>query len=67
MCPWTSDPHNIKNLMLGFDIILATTFSIPRFSVLQGPAIAAPALAGTSSLWEPKVVTATGLSGSPAI
>lgn len=53
--------------MFGFEIILATTFSIPRFSVLQGPAIAAPAADGISSIWEANVATATGLSGSPTI
>ena len=31
--------------MFGFEMMFATTFSIPKFSVLQGPAIAAPAAA----------------------
>ena len=46
-------------------MIFATTFSIPRFSVLHGPAIAAPD--NSASMWEARVVTATGLSGSPTI
>ena len=45
--------------------MLATTFSIPKFSVLHGPAIAAPE--SSASMWEAKVVTATGLSGSPTM
>ena len=42
MCPCTSAPVKIKKRMLGFEIMFATTFSIPKFSVLHGPAIAAP-------------------------
>ena len=55
------------NRILGFDTVFAITFSIPKFSVLQGPEIAAPAAAPISSLWEASVTTATGLSGSPTI
>ena len=36
---------------------------MPKFSVLHGPAIAAPV--NSASMWEARVVTATGLSGSP--
>ena len=42
MWPCTSAPANIKKRIFGFEIMLATTFSIPKFSVLHGPAIAAP-------------------------
>ena len=42
MCPCTSAPAKIKKRMLGLEMMLATTFSTPKFSVLQGPAIAAP-------------------------
>ena len=65
MCPCTSAPAKIKKRILGLDIILATTFSIPKFSVLHGPAIAAPD--NSASMCEAKVVTATGLSGSPTM
>ena len=67
MWPCTSAPHKIMKRMLGFETVLAITFSIPKFSVLQGPEIAAPAAAPTSSLCEARVTTATGLSGSPTI
>ena len=67
MCPCTSDPHKIKNLMFGLDMMFATTFSTPRFSVLHGPAIAAPAAAGISSMCDAKVTTATAPSGSPTM
>ena len=52
-------------MMFGLDIIFATTFSIPRFFALYGQAIAAPD--NSSSMWEARVVTATGLSGLPTI
>lgn len=42
--------------------MFATTFSTPKFSVLHGPAIAAPE--SSASICEANVVTATGLSGS---
>ena len=53
--------------MLGLEMIFATIFSIPRFSVLCGPVIAAPAAICAAPLrCEPHVVTATGFSGFPA-
>ncbi len=45
--------------------MFATTFSTPKFSVLHGPAIAAPE--SSASICEANVVTATGLSGSPTM
>ena len=44
MCPLTSIPVTRTNLILGLAMTLATIFSMPMFSVLQGPARAAPAL-----------------------
>src|SRR3990172_3431907 len=66
MCPLTSAPVTSMKRMLGLDIILATIFSIPRFSVLCGPVMQAPAANCAAPLTcEPHVVTATGFSGLP--
>src|SRR5512136_3217374 len=54
--------------MFGLEMMLAMTFSRPRFSVLQDPQMAAPfSQIPFSSRWEPQVITATGLLGSPGL
>ena len=63
-CPLISSPQTIRYLMWGFDITLATIFSMPIFSVLSGPYMAT-VLGGVYSVL--RITTATRPSGEHAV